>query len=82
MKKQKANFLRGAMNVYRTKYFIVKQNLMISANDVETCEMCSRDTFYMRTPRRDREYEYVFAARKHIDGKRLPSTMYTRKYVD
>ena len=82
MRKQRPDFLRGARNVYRTRFYIVKQELMISANDVETCEMCSRDTYYLRTPRRDKEYEYVFATRKLIDGKRLPSTMYTRKYVD
>ena len=82
MRKQRPDFLRGARNVYRTRYYIVKQELMISANDVETCEMCSRDTYYLRTAKRDKEYEYIFAARKHIDGKRLPSTMYTRKYVD
>mgnify|MGYP007097427276 FL=1 len=82
MRKQRPDFLRGARNVYRTRFYIVKQELMISANDVETCEMYSRDTYYLRTTKRDKEYEYIFAARKHIDGKRLPSTMYTRKYVD
>ena len=82
MKKYRPDFMRGARNVYRTKDFIVKQNIMISANDVENFEICSRDTYYLRTTKRDKEYETIFASRRHIDGKRLPSTMYTRKYVE
>lgn len=39
-------------------------------------------TFYRRTKKRDREYELIFAERKHIDGKRIHSTMYGRTYVD
>ena len=32
--------------------------------------------------KRDAEYEEMFCSRKRIDGKRLPSTMSSRKYVD
>ena len=35
-----------------------------------------------RTPKRDKEYEIFFCHRRHIDGKRLPSTMYARTYID
>jgi hypothetical protein len=42
----------------------------------------SHDTYYHRTRERDAEYELAFFMRDHIDGKRLPSNMYSRKYVD
>ncbi len=71
-----------AMNVYRTKHYIVEQVLGINENDVEGAEMCSHDTFYRRTKKRDAEYEQLFSSRKRIDGKRLPATMSSRKYVD
>lgn len=81
MKSKIPDFIKDGMNIYRTKKYIVKQNLSISAHDVECFEMRSRDTYYVRTAKRDKDYETVFAVRRHIDGKRLPSTMYTRKYV-
>lgn len=71
-----------ATNIYRTKHYIVEQVLGINENDVEGEEMCSHDTFYRRTKKRDAEYEALFSSRKRIDGKRLPSTMCSRKYVD
>ena len=37
---------------------------------------------YRRTKKRDREYERIFWERKQINGKRIPSTMYARTYVD
>lgn len=71
-----------ATNVYRTKHYIVEQVLGIHDNDVECAELCSHDTFYRRTRKRDAEYEELFGSRKRIDGKRLPATMCSRKYVD
>ncbi|UKI51948.1 MAG: hypothetical protein L6V79_07310 [Clostridium sp.] len=49
---------------------------------MKTTLFLSHDTFYRRTKKRDREYELIFAERKHIDGKRIHSTMYGRTYVD
>ena len=51
-------------------------------NSTEANAIVSCDVFYKRNKRRDSEYEKIFYDRKHIDGKRLPSTMFTRKYVD
>ena len=74
--------LEEASNVYRTKHYIVEQVLGINDNEVECAQLCSHDTFYRRTRKRDAEYEEMFRSRKRIDGKRLPSTMSSRKYVD
>lgn len=76
------DFMVDAMNVYRTRDFIVKQVIGIKYSDVENIAIISNDTFYRRTKKRDREYERIFWERKQINGKRIPSTMYARTYVD
>ncbi len=76
------DFMVDAMNVYRTRDYIVKQVLGVKYSDVENNMVLSHDTFYRRTKKRDREYERIFWERKNIDGKRIPSTMYARTYID
>ena len=76
------DFMVDAMNVYRTRDFIVKQVIGIKYSDVENIAVISNDTFYRRSKKRDREYERIFWERKQINGKRIPSTMYARTYVD
>ncbi len=63
------DFMVDAMNVYRTRDFIVKQVIGIKHSDVENIAVISNDTFYRRTKKRDREYERIFWERKHINGK-------------
>jgi len=82
MKTIMPDFMIGATNVYRTQYYIVKQNFGIKINPGENNMTFSHDTFYVRTKQRDAEYELIFCNKKHIDGKRLPTTMYARQYVD
>lgn len=69
-------------NVYRTKDFIVKQNLYVMVNIEENNAVLSVDTYYRRTLLRDSKYLMLYKDRKHIDGKRLPSNTYVRTYVD
>lgn len=76
------NLLLEATNVYRTRYFIVIQAIDVNDNGVESAELCSRDTYFSRTKKRDADYERVFRERKQMDGKRLPTTMFSRKYID
>ena len=73
-------FVKGAMNVYRTNNYIVKQNIYVNDAEKELAEVVSRDVYYFRTKSRDKLYETYFEKRKEIEGKRLPSNMYTRKY--
>lgn len=81
MKHNDRDFLYEANNVYRTKHFIVKQIIGVRISEQEDNVVFSFDTYYLRTKKRDRIYEKAFADKKHIDGKRLPTTMYARKYI-
>ena len=79
---KKPDFVENATNVYRTSEFIVRQIMEFCNHSERGVAFVSHDTFYRRTPERDAEYELTFFMRDHIDGKRLPSTMYSRKYID
>ncbi len=81
MKNREPSFLRNAHNVYRTRFYIVKQELKIRADERDNTQLFSKDTFYFRTAKRDLEYNSFFAKREYLNGKRLPTTMYTRKYI-
>lgn len=76
------DFIIDADNVYRTKNYIIKQILVVDNKPVEENSIMSYDTFYKRNKKRDKQYEIVFSDKTHINGKRLPSTMCSRKYVD
>lgn len=82
MKNKVPEFMDNAVNVYRTKDFIVKQVIGIQYDIEENNVVFSHDTFYRRTPERDMEYEILFCRRHNLDGKRLPSTMYARTYIE
>ena len=68
-------------NIYRTENYIVCQVLSMRCGDNDNL-MMSFDTYYLRTDKRDEQYEMLFADRRRINGKRLPASMYTRKYID
>lgn len=69
-------------NVYRTRDYIVKQELYLIVNAEQNNAVLSIDTYYRRTLLRDSKYQLLYKERKHIDGKRLPSNMYIRTYID
>lgn len=71
-----------ADNIYRTKNFIVTQDLQYKENRVLDNVLLSHDTYFKRTKKRDAEYAAFFENKDRIDGRRIPSTSYTRKYVD
>ena len=79
--KVRKKFLKDATNVYRTKNYIVKQLIGLEYDSVEGANLCSYDTFYLRTKARDAEYENCFKARRCVNGKRLTTGLATRKYV-
>lgn len=78
------DFLKEACNVYRTEEHIVKQKLFISeSDDMYIALTGSNDFYYARTPKRDREYNKIFAHRgERIDGKRVKVSVYTREYIE
>lgn len=69
-------------NVYRTRDYIVKQELYLIVNAEQNNAILSIDTYYRRTLLRDSKYQLLYKERKHIDGKRLPSNTYIRTYID
>lgn len=75
-------FLVGATNVYRTREYIVKQCVAFSYDELYGTYLMSRDTYYRCTTKRDREFEAAFADRKNVNGKRIPTAMYARVYID
>ena len=75
-------FLKRSTNVYRTRFYIVRQQIMYRRDSLLGAYLCSRDTFYCRTPERDRQYEAAFPHNQEKDGKRIPTLMYIRKYID
>ena len=76
------DFMVNASNIYRTKDYIVKQEIHIGTDGYDTNQVVSVDTYYKRTPEREVAYKAMFKDRKRINGKRLPSTMFTRTYVE
>ena len=75
-------FLENSSNVYRTENFIVRQQIVYRSDFLIGSFMCSRDTYFARTPERDRQYEEFFFDRALPDGKRIPVLMYIREYID
>ena len=82
LEKLAPDFLIDADNVYRTKNYIVKQSIKIVSHDIEENGVVSHDTYYRRTTARDLAYNMAFMDKVKINGKRLPSTQYTRRYID
>ena len=82
LEKLTPDFLIDADNVYRTQSYIVKQVIQIIENDIEDNGIVSHDTYYRRTTARDLAYNMAFMDKVKINGKRLPSTQYTRRYIE
>lgn len=74
------DFLQNADNVYRTPEFIVKQKISLSWNDKCEVHTVSDDTYFVRTPKRDAQFDNIFSIRENVDGKRVKSGAYTRTY--
>ena len=75
------DYLKDATNVYRTNHYIVKQRIVMQFDEYGCC-LFSYDTYYRCTPKRDKEYEDIFIKRIHVNGRRIHTCMYARKYID
>ena len=67
---------------YTRSYYGSVQQIMYRRDSLLGAYLCSRDTFYCRTPERDRQYEAAFPHNEEKNGKRIPTLMYIRKYID
>ena len=71
-----------AINVYRTRKYIVTQDIHLSECVDGSSVLFSKDTYYLRNRKLDKQYEAQFKDREYINGKRVHTTMYTRKYFE
>ena len=71
----------NATNVYRTNKYIVKQSFCLECNDAGEVLAFSKDVFYARNKLRDFQYERAFANREFINGKRIPTMSFSRRYI-
>lgn len=71
-----------AINVYRTRKYIVTQDIYLSECVDGSSVLFSKDTYYLRNRKLDKQYETQFKDREYINGKRVHTTMYTRKYFE
>ena len=77
-----SEYLTKADNVYRTQDYIVIQRISIAREGSEDPESISRDVYVRRTRQSDAEYEAIGRNRRNIDGKRLPTTLQMRRYIE
>ena len=73
-------FLIDATNVYRTKHFIVKQQVIFNSCGICGTQTVSNDIYYARTEERDAAFDALFGDSVFPEGKRLPTMSYMRSY--
>lgn len=76
------DFMANQDNVYRTKHYIVSQKISIVKNKYGDCYSVSNDRFYVRNEKRDYLYETIFLGKTNINGRRLPTLVSTRNYIE
>lgn len=75
------NFIEEAINVYRIRKHIVVQKIGLKFDAEDDNILYSFDIFYQRNKHRDKEYESIFSGKSNINGKRIKTAMYSRRYV-
>ncbi len=75
------DFPVDATNVYRPREYIVRQEIVLRDDEPGTY-LFSRDTYFLRTAKRDREFEELFADRADLNGRRIRTAMYVRTYIN
>ena len=53
------NFMMNANNVYRTKNYIVKQDISLERDCSGNSILFSTDTYYLRTKKLDKEFDLL-----------------------
>ena len=74
-------FMQDAQNIYRTPDYIVSQKISIILTKQGDTYSFSEDTYYLRNEKIDADYAYAFKHREHIEGKRIQTHTYVRRYV-
>jgi hypothetical protein len=68
-------------NVYRTKCFVVGQELYFDNIPDDTTTLFSKDTYYLRNKKLDKQYEKIYQNRDNVNGKRIHVCIYKRNYI-
>lgn len=77
------DYFSEADNVYRTKDYIVCQKISLCRSGNGNTVIMSNDIYLLRNRKRDSDYELVYKVRgRQINGKRMRSGSYLRKYID
>lgn len=79
LKKMMAGTYCPRINVYRTRLFIVCQEISPAGSEEGTM-LYSKDSFYLRTKDRDLIYHEVYKNRGN-DGKRIKAKISSRTYT-
>lgn len=74
-------FLNNAENVYRTKFYIIKQELSYLYDSDGNTTIHSDDTYYLRSKKLDDQFNKTFANRKKLNGQRIHSQTHTKSYI-
>lgn len=74
--------IEQALNVYRTRNYIVTQEIYLNECVDGSSVLFSKDTYYLRNKKIDKRYEKEYKDREFINGKRVHTTMYVRKYFE
>ena len=69
-------------NFYRTKSYIVKQEVYLKVSQADGNYIFSHDIYYIRNSFRDKVFEDAFKNRENVNGKRIHTSMHTRIYYD
>lgn len=70
-----------AVNIYRTKNYIVVQELILDEDFDANSILISEDTYILRNKKRDKKFEQHFKDRKFVNGSRVHATIYKRQYI-
>lgn len=74
-------FLEETINIYRTSKYIVVQKIGLKFDAEDDNILYSFDLFYKRNKQRDKEYENIFESKSNLNGKRIKTAMYSRRYI-
>ena len=72
---------KNADNIYRTKFYIIKQVLSLETNFNGQTNIHSDDFYYLRNKKLDLDYEKKFCNRLIINGKRIHTATHTKHYM-
>ena len=77
-----SGFYQGRDECVSNEKVYRQQRIDIEVDMEDDNVLISYDTYYVRTQKRDKEYEYGMSEKQNIDGKCMRTSMYARRYVE